>query len=161
MTTKEQPFWYQLVDSDGKPFKGVDADIVLLPLDKSFVGHFRKQVRSDNSNKLSSVDAVDLMVFKNMAAFVASKKREEAQPKETRLDPTLDMDATWGSKKDMLVVEVPTPAPSVPATADEVKSKKIECCFYHSKGSIVKKLDALRITDVLSIVNANELGELH
>jgi hypothetical protein len=63
-------FWYLLLDSatTGQLHKGSTADFVLLP-PGSVVAEFQKLVHSKNPNKLARVDASDLLVYKNKAAF--------------------------------------------------------------------------------------------
>ena len=61
--------WFQLVGSvDGKPYKGTTPSSVSLPSD-SLVVQFRDAVKAENSNKLSTIDAADLLLYKNKAAF--------------------------------------------------------------------------------------------
>ena len=65
-TTK---FWFLLLDSaTGQPFKGTTADFVSLP-PGAVIAEFRDAVLSKNSNKLAGVDASDLLVYQNKAAF--------------------------------------------------------------------------------------------
>ena len=60
--------WFHLYGSDGMPYKETSADYVMLP-PGYVVAQFRDAVKAKNSNKLASVDAGDLTVFKNKAAF--------------------------------------------------------------------------------------------
>ena len=61
--------WFQLVDSvTGEAYKRVTADYVCLA-PSAFIAQFRKAVKTEYSNKLSSVDAGELIVYKNKQAF--------------------------------------------------------------------------------------------
>ena len=67
MTSKK--FWFLLLDSaTGQPFKGTTTDFVSLPQGAE-VADFWDAVLSKNSNKLASIDASDLLVYRNKAAF--------------------------------------------------------------------------------------------
>jgi hypothetical protein len=64
--------WFMLVDSNGVPYKGLDptvSSILKSSLAMSVIDQFRKAVNAEHSNKHSSVDAADLLVFKNKAVF--------------------------------------------------------------------------------------------
>ena len=105
-------FWFLLLDSaTGQPYKGTTADFVSLPPGAD-VAEFRKCVLRENPNKLASVDASDLLVYRNKAAFgkrnssadfVDDVRNTEGQP----LDPTQSLDEL-GGKEDMLVVVIPS-----------------------------------------------------
>ena len=107
-------FWFLLLDSaTGQPYKGTTADFVSLP-PGAVVAEFRDAVLSKNSNKLAIVDASDLLIYRNIAAFDrrnndAANKEEKEEP----LDPTQSVDGL-GSQEDMLVFAVPPP-PSQPS----------------------------------------------
>jgi hypothetical protein len=62
------PFWFILVDSNGVPYKSTTADKVSIP-SCADVADFRDAAKTKHSNKLSSVDAAELLVYKNKAAF--------------------------------------------------------------------------------------------
>ncbi|KAJ3329493.1 hypothetical protein HDU76_007808 [Blyttiomyces sp. JEL0837] len=96
--------WFLLVDAaTGLPYRGTTATSVSLPPD-SVVDQFRDAVKAEKPNKLSSVDASDLVVYKNKDAF---DKRDADEGKEEPLDPTESL-GLLGSKEDMLVVVVPS-----------------------------------------------------
>jgi hypothetical protein len=108
--------WFLLLDSEtGKPYKNSSASsierrLITVPV----IDQFRDAVLSKNSNKLASVDASDLLIYRNIAAFDrrnndAANKEEKEEP----LDPTQSVDGL-GSQEDMLVVAVPPP-PSQPS----------------------------------------------
>ncbi len=85
--------WFLLLDSaTGLPYKGTTADYVSLA-PGSMIAQFRDAVKAKYSNKLSSVDAGELLVYKNKTAF----------GKKEALDPTESL-GVLGSKEDMLVV---------------------------------------------------------
>ena len=98
--------WFLLLDSTTvQPYKGSTADYVSLPND-SFVAQFRDAVKAKHSNKLSSVDAADLLVYKNKEAF---DKRNAAvdEGKETPLEEDSLVYGFGMSKKEALIVAVP------------------------------------------------------
>ncbi len=108
--------WFLLLDSEtGKPYKNSSASsierrLITVPV----IDQFRDAVLSKNSNKLAIVDASDLLIYRNIAAFDrrnndAANKEEKEEP----LDPTESVDGL-GSQEDMLVVAVPPP-PSQPS----------------------------------------------
>ena len=79
--------WFLLLDAaTGEPYKGTSADYVSLP-STAVIAQFRDAVKTKYSNKLSSVDAGELLVYKNRVAF---DKRNAAvdEGKEEPLDPT-------------------------------------------------------------------------
>jgi hypothetical protein len=95
------------LDSEtGEPYKNTTTDYVSHP-PGAVVAEFRDAVRSKNPNKLASVDASDLLVYKNKAAF-DSRSAAENEGKVDPLDPTQSVHGL-GSKEDMLVVAVPPP----------------------------------------------------
>ena len=112
MSSPPSLVWFVLLDSaTGEPYKGTSASSLLLsPLAVPVVDQFRKAVKAEYSNKLSSVDAGALLVYKNKAEFdkrTIQVAAERGQP----LDPTEFLGAL-GSKEDMLVVIVDvTPGP--------------------------------------------------
>jgi hypothetical protein len=108
--------WFLIVDSaTGEPYKGTNADCVSLP-GGSVIAQFRDAAHLLNANKLSTVDAADLVVYKNKLAF---DKRNAAveDGKEEPLDPTECL-GLLGSKEDMLVVVVPSSRSSSRSTSE-------------------------------------------
>jgi energy-coupling factor transporter ATP-binding protein EcfA2 len=90
--------WFLLVDSvSGESYKRTNADKVSLDASAD-VADFRDAVKAKHSNKLSTFDAADLLVYKNKAAF---------DEKQEPIDPTESL-GLLGSKQDMLVVVVPS-----------------------------------------------------
>ena len=67
-TVPSPRIWFHLYGSDGMPYNGVSVSSVRLPPD-SVIDEFRDAVKAKNSNKLAAVDAADLIVFENKAAF--------------------------------------------------------------------------------------------
>jgi hypothetical protein len=62
--------WFRLVDTTGQSYKGTsDSSILSSSLAFPVVDQFRDAVKAKHSNKLSSVDAADLIVYKNQTAF--------------------------------------------------------------------------------------------
>jgi hypothetical protein len=92
------PVWFIIVDSNGVPYKKTTADKVSVP-SCADVADFRDAVKVKHSNKLSSVDAADLHVYKNKPAFVEGM--------EERLEEDSVIDGLGKSKKDALIVVVP------------------------------------------------------
>ncbi len=92
--------WFALIDSvKGLSYKGTTADYVSLP-PGSVIADFRDAVKAKHSNKLSSFDAADLLVYLNKAAFVEGK--------EAPLEEDTLVDSLGKSKKESLVVVVPS-----------------------------------------------------
>jgi hypothetical protein len=61
--------WFHLYDAaTGLPYKGTSCDFVSPP-PRSVIAQFRDAVYAKNPNKLSSLDAADLLVYKNKEAF--------------------------------------------------------------------------------------------
>ncbi len=60
--------WFQLVGTDGHPFRGTDFDYVILA-SYADATDFCDAVKVKHANKLSSVDAPDLKVFRNRTSF--------------------------------------------------------------------------------------------
>ena len=75
---EESKIWFHLYDSaNGLPYKGTTADKVTVPVG-SDITEFRDAVKVKCSNKLSSIDAGKLLVFKNKQSF---DKRDSAVEK--------------------------------------------------------------------------------
>ena len=75
---EESKIWFHLYDSaNGLPYKGTTADKVSVPVG-SDITEFRDAVKVKCSNKLSSIDANDLLVFQNKQSF---DKRDAAVEK--------------------------------------------------------------------------------
>jgi len=115
MSSSSPLVWFLLLNSaTGEPYKGTTADYVSLA-PGSFIAQFRDAVKAKHSNKLSTFDAADLLVYKNKAAFVDGK--------EEPLDPTESL-GLLGSKEDMLAVVVPssTISPELDQLDQEIKA---------------------------------------
>ena len=92
--------WFLLLDSEtGEPYKNTTTDYVSHP-PGAVVAEFRDAVRSKNPNKLASVDASDLLVYKNKAAF---------DKKEEPLRSSRILYGLGETEEDALVVAVPPP----------------------------------------------------
>ncbi|KAJ3202118.1 hypothetical protein HDU67_000791 [Dinochytrium kinnereticum] len=97
--------WFLLLDSaTGLLYKGSSADYFSLP-PGSVIAQFRAAVKAENPNKLSFVDAADLNVYRNKAAF---DKRNAAIDDEKEEQTSRLMDGLGASKKEALVVVVPS-----------------------------------------------------
>jgi hypothetical protein len=105
-------FWFQLADAvSGQILEGSTADKVSLP-DGSDVADFRDTAKVKCSNKLSSVDSNNLLVYKNRAAF---DKRNDDEEKEEPLEEDALISGLGLSKKEALIVAVPSSIQSLQA----------------------------------------------
>ena len=95
--------WFLILDSTGEPYKGTTASKVSVS-SSADVDDFRKAVKAENSNKLSTFDAADLLVYKNKAAF---DKRNAQEGKQEPLEEDSFINGLGTSKKEALVVFVP------------------------------------------------------
>jgi hypothetical protein len=95
--------WFQLVDSTGNSYNGTTADKVSLSTDADVID-FRDAVKGKHSNKLASVDADELVVYRNSTSF---EMRSDSQFKEEPLEEESPIDSLGGSKTDALIVVVP------------------------------------------------------
>jgi hypothetical protein len=73
--------WLQLVDSTGSSYKKTTATKVSLSADADVID-FRDAVKAELSNKLASVDADELVVYRNSTSF---EKTRDTQNKEESL----------------------------------------------------------------------------
>ena len=89
------PHWYHLVTENGT---AMGSDMVRLPPD-SYIADFRKQVKAENTNDLGHVDAKNLTVYLNMAAY---ENRETV----AHLEEDLVVSGYGDSKKNSLIVVV-------------------------------------------------------
>ena len=114
MSSSSYPLiWYLLLDSTtGQPYKGTTADKVFLS-SQADVADFRKAVKAENSHKLSSIDAADLLVYKNKTSF---DKRNSDNEKEEPLEEDSYLDDLGKSKKEALIVVVPAVIPTLGQT---------------------------------------------
>ena len=97
--------WYLLVDSNGQPYEKTSADKVKLST-SSDVADFRKAVKTERSNKLSSFDAADLVVYKNKESFDKRNRRVE-QEREVPLKSSGLLDGLGLTEEEALIVVVP------------------------------------------------------
>ena len=75
--------WFLLLDSvTGQPYKGTTADYVSI-YSGAVVAEFRKLVHRENSNKLANIDASDLLIYENKAAF-DNRSTADSEGKLTR-----------------------------------------------------------------------------
>ncbi|KAJ3214469.1 hypothetical protein HDU67_001654 [Dinochytrium kinnereticum] len=117
--------WFLLVDSaSGLPYKGTTADKVSVA-SSADVADFRKAIKAKNSNMLSSVDADELLVYKNKSSF---DKRNAAvdEGKEEPLNSSCPLDGLGETEeeKDMLVVVVPSSRSSSRSTSASGLTRK-------------------------------------
>ena len=78
ISTSHPLIWFHLYDYEtGKPYKGTTADCVSIP-PSAVIAQFRKAVKAECSNTLSSIDANKLLVFQNKQSF---EKRDAAVEK--------------------------------------------------------------------------------
>jgi hypothetical protein len=90
--------WFLLVDSNGQPYEKTSADKVKLST-SSDVADLRDAVKLKRSNKLSSFDAADLVVYKN--------NRRVEQEREEPLEVDAVVEGLGTTKNDALIVVVP------------------------------------------------------
>jgi hypothetical protein len=130
--------WFLLLDSaTGQPYKGTSADAVSLS-PCSVVVQFRDAVKTKHSNKLSSFDAADLLVYKNKTAF-DKRNASVDEGKVEPLDPTESL-GLLGSKEDKLIVAVPL------STSSSLKPFRQKRCKAMSvEASCRKYLDAIAL----------------
>jgi hypothetical protein len=96
--------WFRLVDSTGESYNGTNfGNVSISSLAVPIIDQFRKAVKAKYSNKLSSVDAGELLVFKTKGSFDKRNDKEKEEP----LNPT-DSLSMLGSKEQMLIVVVPS-----------------------------------------------------
>ncbi len=92
--------WFALIDSvKGLSYKGTTADYVSLP-PGSVIAQFRDAVKAKNSSILTDFASSQLLVYKNKNAFVEGK--------EAPLEEDTLVDSLGKSKKESLVVVVPS-----------------------------------------------------
>jgi len=99
--------WFLLLDSaTGEPYKKTTADKVAVA-SSADVADFRDAVKAKYSNKLSSVDAGELLVYKNKAAF---EKRNAAagEGREEPLKSSRSLDGLGTTEEEALIVVVPS-----------------------------------------------------
>ncbi|KAG2796310.1 hypothetical protein PC129_g17036 [Phytophthora cactorum] len=115
--------WFQLVDGEGNAVTSADRVEVLS--DEADVVDLRKEVKKEWSNTLADVDAGNLTVFANRAAYDAKQALEEDSP----------IGPLGGSKQDALIVQVPTqrrvetdeePALKKPKTSTVIKDEHMK-----------------------------------
>lgn len=108
-----RPVWFLLVDSvDGRPYRGTSADAAMLS-NNTLVFQFRNAVKERNPNILSSIDASQLLIYRNKDAF---ERRQSGTLEGDVLSPTQPIGDLFGSADCMLVVAVP---PMIPPTLDK------------------------------------------
>ena len=90
--------WFTLLDSTGQPYKGSGATASVLINPSCVIDQFRDAVKVKNSIKLASLDASDLIVYKNHSSF---------RDKEVPLEEDSLINDLGGSKKDGIIVVVP------------------------------------------------------
>ena len=108
MKTSTKYFWFLLLDAaTGQPYKGTTADFVLLS-PGTVVAELRDAVLSKNSNKLAGVDASDLLIYKNKAAFDTRNLTAVDEGKEEPLKASSNLDGLGEAEEGALIVVVPS-----------------------------------------------------
>jgi hypothetical protein len=130
------PFvWFLLLDSaTGLPYKGTGADKVAV-YSSADVADFRKAVKAEHSNKLSSVDAADLLVYKNKAAF-NNRNTTVDEGMEEPLEEDSFINGYGASKKEALVVVVPQPI--LPSQTQPLFYPPCDVAFYNSVCDVIE-----------------------
>ena len=145
MSSPSPLVWFLLLDSaTGQLYKGTSASSVLCSsLAVPVVDQFRDSVKAKHSNKLSSVDAADLLVYKNKAAF---DKRNAAvdEGKEEPLEEDSLIDGFGTSKKEALIVVVPLSAGSS-FRGDEMEFDSSSTTFDSSRVFVNTKIDGIAL----------------
>mmetsp|Transcript_14414 Transcript_14414/g.27096 ORF Transcript_14414/g.27096 Transcript_14414/m.27096 type:complete len:456 (-) Transcript_14414:411-1778(-) len=102
--------WFVLVDSDtGEAYRGASASAVSLSCG-SVVAQFRDAVKVKHSNKLASIDAADLLVYKNRESFDRRNDPNENEKQEP-LRSSHRINGLGNTEEDALVVVIPPPRP--------------------------------------------------
>jgi len=105
--------WFVLVDSDtGEAYRGASASAVSLSCG-SVVAQFRDAVKVKHSNKLVSIDAADLLVYKNREAFDKRNDPNENEKQEPLRSSHCINNGLGDTEEDTLIVVVPPPQPSL------------------------------------------------
>ncbi len=121
--TSTKYFWFLLLDSaTGQPYKGTTADFVSLS-PGAVVAEFRDAVLSKNPNKLAGVDASDLLVYKNKAAFDARNLTAVDEGKEEPLKASSNLDGLGETEEGALIVAVPSLSSSSPSQSTKRRQR--------------------------------------
>jgi hypothetical protein len=158
-------FWFLLLDSaTGQPFKGTTADFVSLPPGAD-VADFRKLAYREHSNKLASasVDAADLFVYRNKAAFDQRKVTAVDEGKEEPLKASRNLDGLGETEEDALIVVVPSLlSPSI-QPSQQIQPLSFPPCrvpFFNNIGSIAEN-DGGWISFGQENIPSTKLGNLY
>jgi serine/threonine protein kinase len=108
--------WFLLVDSDGLPYKRTTADFVSLP-SAAVVAQVRDAVKAKRTNKLSLVDAADLLVYKNKVAF-DKRNATVDEGKGEPLKPSRTLDGLGETEEEALIIVVPSSMEKANASSD-------------------------------------------
>jgi hypothetical protein len=96
--------WFMLLESaTGEPYKRTNADKVSVAASAD-VADFRDAAHRKHTNKLSSFDAADLLVYRNRTAF---DKRNADDGKEEPLKSSCNVVGLGETEEEALVVVVP------------------------------------------------------
>ena len=111
--------WFQLIDSEtGLAYKNTRSVKTKLKASAD-VDDFLNAVKTKYPNKLATVDAGELLVFKNKAAF---DKRNADVGKEFPLEEDADVARLGKSKNEDLIVVVP---PSLTLSSNKKRKGKL------------------------------------
>jgi hypothetical protein len=118
MSSPPSLVWFLLLDSTtGKPYSDTSASSVLRSsLAIPVIDQLRDAVLLKYPNKLSSVDAPELLVYKNKSAFVDGK--------EDPLEEDSFISGLGASKKEALIVVVPSSKSSSQSTSESSLTRK-------------------------------------
>jgi len=118
--------WFLLLDSEtGKPYKNSSASsierrLITVPV----IDQFRKLAYLENSNKLAGVDASDLLVYKNKAAFDARNLTAVDEGTEGPLKVSSNLDDGLGETEEgALIVVVPSLSSSSPSQSTKRRQR--------------------------------------
>ena len=157
MSSKEESnIWFHLYDSaNGLPYMGTTADYVSLP-PSADIAQFRKAVKAEFSNTLSSVDAGKLLVFKNKQSFDKRKSKREkvndfkSYKQEVPLEEDSPVDGLGKSKKDALIVssaELNSQRGTRLITKYQVSSKTIDIRQVDDDGDLTDEYKEYKVKD--------------
>jgi len=106
MSSQPHSIWYHLIDlTTGQSYRHTTASSVKL-FSYDSIDDCRQAIRDENRNKLATVDASDLLVYKNKEAFDnRTHSSEEGYGGYLHSAEFLD---GLGTKQDMLVIAVPS-----------------------------------------------------
>jgi hypothetical protein len=109
MSSPPSLVWFLLLDSvSGEPYKGVSASKVSTEASAD-IDDFRDAVKAKYSNKLSSFDGPELLVYNNKSIF-DKRNANVDEGKEEPLEEDSFINCHGASKKEALIITIPPSA---------------------------------------------------